>query len=246
MAAALVVAASALASTSFATLADFEDLSLSPNSYHKLGSFTSGGASFNNVIDPTYGSWAGWAYSNVNDTTTPGLGNEFAAYSGTGVGGAGNYGIGYIDLFGGTQPTITIPDGMKVQSAMFTNTTYAALSMLNGDAFAKQFTSTDWFKLTISGEDASNNAVGSVDFYLAQNGSIVSDWQTVDLSPLSAAKTLTFGLTSSDNSYGFMNTPSYFAMDNMQMTAVPEPSTLVFVAVGGLAILFCRWRRRAK
>ena len=34
--------------------------------------------------------------------------------------------------YGGVLPTITIPAGMQVQSAMFTNTTYAALSMLDG------------------------------------------------------------------------------------------------------------------
>ena len=193
-----------------------------------------------------YGSWSGWSYSNVNDTTTPGYANQYAAYTGTGVGGSGNYAVGYVGDpdYGGALPTITIPNGMQVQSAMFTNTTYAALSMLNGDQFAKQFGPDDWFKLTITGEDASNNVLGSVDFYLAENGSIVNTWQSVDLSSLSAAKTLEFNLTSSDTGLYGMNTPAYFAMDNLKLSPVPEPSTLALLCGAGIAGAFWGYRRR--
>jgi hypothetical protein len=241
--AAVLLAVGSFAGTGYASLVDFEDLSLPANSYSNSGSFVSHGATFNNTHS-TY-SWAGWAYSSVNDTHTAGFGNQYAAYTGTGYGGSGTYGVGYVDIYGGTLPTITIPDGMQVQSAMFTNTTYAALSMLNGDGFAKKFTSTDWFKLTITGENAANSTVGSVDFYLAQDGSIVNTWQTADLSSLVGATKLEFNLSSSDNGDWGMNTPSYFAMDNMQMSAVPEPSTLILALVGGLAVLACR-RRWAK
>ena len=37
-----------------------------------VGQFTSGGVAFPNIYDNAYGSWSGWAYSNVNDTTTSG------------------------------------------------------------------------------------------------------------------------------------------------------------------------------
>ena len=105
---------------------------------------------------------------------------------------------------------------------MFTNTTYAALSMLDGDQFAKKFGPSDWFLLTITGEDASNNPLGSVNFYLARNGSIVNTWQSVDLSSLSAAKTLEFNLTSSDTGLYGMNTPAYFAMDDLALSSTGE------------------------
>ena len=151
-----------------------------------------------------------------------------------------------VPVCGGTLPTITIPNGMQVQSAMFTNTTYAALSMLYGDEYAKQFGPSDWFKLTIIGEDASNNVVGSVDFYLAQNGSIVNTWQLVDLSSLSGARTLEFDLSSTDNDpiYG-MNTPAYFAMDDLKLSSVPEPSTLALLCGAGIAWAVCGYRRRS-
>ena len=43
-----------------------------------------------------------------------------------------------------------------MSGAYFTNTTYTALSMLNGDGFAKQFggasgTDADWYNITIEG-----------------------------------------------------------------------------------------------
>ena len=232
------------------TIVDFNDLSLAPNSYWNgsdgSGGFTSKGTYFNNSYDPVYGTWSGWSYSNVHDTTTPGYGNQYAAFPGTGVGGSGNYAVGYVGdpNFGGMLPSITIPNGMQVQSAMFTNTTYAALSMLNGDSFAKQFGPTDWFKLTITGEGASNNVVGSVDFYLAQNGSIMNTWQSVDLSSLSAAKTLVFDLTSSDTGLYGMNTPAYFAMGDLTLSSVPEPATLAMLCGGLIAGLVWVYRRQ--
>ena len=153
-----------------------------------VGQFSSAGVVFSNIYDNKFGSWSGWSYSNVDDATDPGYTNQYAAYAGTAVGGSGIYAVAYgysMPLTCGSPlPTITIPAGMQVQSAMFTNTTYAALSMLDGDGFAKQFGPSDWFLLTITGEGASNNVLGSVGFYLkAINGPIVSTWQSVNLSP---------------------------------------------------------------
>ena len=108
-----------------------------------------------------------------------------------------------------------------------TNTTYAALSMVHGDDFAKKFggetgDDPDFFLLTIEGVDAADSSVGTVEFYLADfrfadnsKDYIVEDWTTVDLSAISAAVELKFSLTSSDvGSFG-MNTPTYFAADNV-------------------------------
>ena len=54
------------------------------------------------------------------------------------------------------------------------------------------------------------------------------------------ATSLGFGLQSSDNDPTFgMNTPAYFAADNLRLNAVPEPSTLVL----SLGWLFVALRR---
>ncbi len=154
MATVLLLLLSPLVATSRATVVDFEDpsLSLAPNSYwngsDNSGGFTSRGVYFGNSYTDFGGGyvvWDGWSYSNVNDTTTPGFSNQYASYAGAGAGGSASYALGYIDLYDGALPSITIPGGMQVQSAMFTNTTYAGLSMLYGDQYAKQFGPTDWF-----------------------------------------------------------------------------------------------------
>jgi hypothetical protein len=234
-----------------------------------VGSFTSGGAVFTNRYDLTYGSWSGFAYSNTTDTTTPGWTNQFSAYTGSGYNSA-NYGVafGYRDLdrFDPTNvsqlkglPSIAVPTGEGIAGMFVTNTTYAALSMLYGDGFGKKFggetgDDEDWFKLTAYGIDASGNAMGtSVDFYLADyrfednsKDYIVSDWQYWDLSALSGAASLHFNLSSSDVGQYGMNTPAYFALDDVRFTtsAIPEPSSFVLMGIGGISLAFLGPRAR--
>jgi hypothetical protein len=215
---------------------DFEDLKLPPESFYNgsdlAGGFVSEGAFFNNNYNPTFGNWSGWSYSNMTDITTPGFMNQYSAYNLPDGGGdaSPNYGVAY--NFSPSDAIIALPDGTVPQSVRITNTTYAALSMLYGDMIARQFHGPlptdpgDWFLLTIYGLDADGDITGSVDFYLADYRSqdpdlnyVVSGWTTVDLTPVGAASTLFFQLTSTDNDPIFgMNTPAYFAMDNLQVT----------------------------
>ena len=240
---------------SLASVVDFSDMSLPANSYWNgsdySGGFTSGRVTFaNSFVDwgGGYTSWSGFAYSNVDDTTTPGVGNQYAAYTGTAPGGSGIYAVGYVSLDWMTNAPIPIVATLQTPSALgtvaITNTTCAALSMLNGDSFAKKFGGTtgndpDWFLLTIIGEDAAGNQTGSVNFYLADYRSadkyIVNTWQTVDLSSLGTVKSLEFSLSSSDSGQFGMNTPAYFALDDL--TVVPEPGTITLLILGATAIL---------
>ncbi|MCE5302958.1 MAG: DUF4465 domain-containing protein [Planctomycetaceae bacterium] len=252
----------AAAKTCPATVIDFEDLGQPPTAYTIDGSscgyywngddgssgFTSGGAEFNNLNSGS--GWSGFAYSNANytDSSKSDPTCQFAAAAGDQ--GHGNYAIGYgcsscVDLFGGVLATVTIPDGMEVVSAMFTNTTYAAASMLHGDGFTEAFTSDDWFLLTVTGQDALGGVTGTVDFYLAQNGSVLTAWETVDLTSLGDAATLVFDLTSSDTGAWGMNTPAYFAMDNLVLASVPEPSTLALLTTASFGAVWLLRRRRA-
>lgn len=246
---------------------DFEDKSLAPNSFYNgsdlAGGFTSRGAFFNNSYNAAFNFWGGWSYSNIKDVTTAGFGNQYAAYalpSGGGVGGAGNFGVAF--NFSPGDARITLPPGSLPLSVSITNTTYAALSMKNGDAFAKKFGGStgndpDFFLLTIQGRDSSDNLTGTVPFFLADyrfaNNAldyIVSTWQSVDLSTLPGTTTsLTFVLASSDNGDFGMNTPSYFALDSLLVTAVPEPGTLALISitlVGGSTFTWIRRRRNIK
>ena len=239
----------------FAQTADFQDLTLAPNAFDNgstgpggPGGFTSRGVFFANNYNTTFGSWSGFAYSNKTDTTTAGFGNQYSAIPGSGAGGSSIYGVSYT---GSNDAIITLPAGRSVASASLTNTTYAYLSMRDGDGFAKKFggasgTDPDFLKVTINGLDAANAVIGSIDFYLADFRSVVSaedyilsSWTDVDLSSLSAARKLSFELSSSDNGTFGMNTPSYFAFDNL--VTVPEPAAFGLV---GLACFAALRRRR--
>lgn len=220
--------------------------------------FASGGATFNNYYNPTFGNWAGWSVSNVTDVTTQGFGNQYAAYNLPAGGGdnSPNYAVGYVDSFDAVTPTITLPAGTKPQSARITNTTYAALIMLDGDpsGFARQFdvAHQDYFLLSIQGFDALGMLTGTVNFYLADyqvpsvvaQPYVISQWTTVDLTPLGDATTLMFTEASTDSGAFGINTPTYFALDNLALTPVPEPGTLVLVAMSGIGLVVRRCRGR--
>lgn len=250
-----------------------------------VGSFSSRAVTFGNSYDQTYGSWSGFAYSNTTDNTTSGYGNEFSAITGSGLGtGADNYGVasGYQDTeansidaspFDPTSvtdlqslPSLQLPSMASAVGMFVTNTTNTALTLLEGNSFAKQFggitgNDADWLKLSIYGIDALGVPLpGVVEFFLADFrftdnalDYIVDEWSYVDLTPLAGAQSLHFNLSSSDRGDFGMNTPAYFAMDNFEYAvapaAVPEPASAVLLGTSlacGALIGRIRKRRMAQ
>ncbi|NOY30788.1 MAG: DUF4465 domain-containing protein [Planctomycetes bacterium] len=219
------------------TVVDFEDIPLpsstSAGNYYdgsdSAGGFVSQGVGFNNDYNTTFSSWTGWAASNSTDTTTAGFANQYSAFPGNGAVGSANFGVAFDSSFGPAEVTFAQPT--ELAGTYITNGTYPALSMLNGDAFAKKFggisgNDPDWFKLAIFGKDMLGNTTGTVDFYLADyrfvdnsQDYVVDDWAWVDLASLGTqVQSLEFELTSSDNGMFGMNTPSYFLVDNLIVT----------------------------
>lgn len=245
-----VCALGAVTASVFASsTATFDDLTLSPSSANANGSFVSGGLSFNNSYTDWGGgvfSWAGFGYSNQTDATTPGYDNQFSAIAGGGVEGSSNYGVAYVDSFSEVYPTISLPSTSHIQGLYVTNTSYAGLSMRDGDWTAKKFggatgNDPDFFLLTATGTK-NGQTTGTANFYLADyrfsdnsKDYIVTDWRWFDLTGLGGATAVSFSLTSSDNGNWGMNTPAYFAIDNVQ--AVPEPASLFTLGLGAVAVL---------
>ncbi len=234
--------------TSAAVIVDFEELPLAPESYFDgygfaatSGSFTSQGAVFQtNPFGP------GWSYSNQTDTTTPGFSNQWSAYAGSGFNGSSNYVLG--TTFNANEAYINLPTGTSIASLYVTNTTYAALSMRDGDAFAKQFggalgTDPDYFKVTFTGFtqlNASGGITGNAEVYLADfrfadsaADFILDTWRFVDLTGLGHASSIGIAFESSDVGMFGINTPTYVAIDHLTVTtaAVPEPSLLVALPI---------------
>lgn len=105
-------------------------------------------------------------------------------------------------------------------------------------------------KLTIIGKDGGGATTGSVDFMLADyrfadntQDYVVTDWRWVDLAALGTVSSLQFALVSSDSGEFGINTPAYFALDNLTVTAVPEPEQVALL-LAGLALVGAVARRR--
>ncbi len=219
----------------------FEDLILPSDSYYEgadnAGSFTSNNVRFDNYYDTAYFMWSGgFAYSNMKNDSVGDYTNSFSAYPATGAENSEVYAV-FTPGFGATQ-YIDFQGSTTITSLSITNTTYAYYSMKNGDVFAKKFGSTtdangdddgtngkDYFYVTIYSHDASNEILDSVVVYLADFRStdtldhyILDTWEEVNIN-LTGNK-LSFKLTSSDNGDYGMNTPAYFAFDNIKFGTV--------------------------
>lgn len=197
--------------------------------------------------------WNGFAYSNVNDTVTEGYTNQYAAITGTGVGGSGNYAVAY----GGQASYFNLPSGWRATSLQVTNTTYATLAMRDSYYNAKKFggdtgDDPDYLLLTLTGYDelgGTGNVTGSRDFYLADFRSannaldyMVDQWTSLDLNPLGAAASIRLTFSGSDVGAFGLNTPAYVAMDNLTLTSVPEPTS----GLGGLVLGYLLLRRQRR
>jgi hypothetical protein len=219
--------------------------------------WTADGVHFGNRYDSAWGGfWSGFAYSNVNDPDTAGHGNQYAAITGTGWGGQGNYAIAY----SGAAAFFDLPAGLRPSSIWVTNTTYAYLTMRDGDSFSKKFggdsgQDPDWFRLTFSGYDqvgGQGNLLGSVDFYLADFrfddsnlDYLINQWTAVDLTGLGAAASVRLTFAGSDMGAWGLNTPAYAALDQLTLTAVPEPHGLWLVGLATASLLFRRQSRQS-
>jgi len=231
------------------TTIHFEEFGLPTNSaLPYTGGFSSGGAQFANswAVWGSFTSWNGFAVSTWTDTTTPGYTNQFSVISGSGVAGSPHYVVGYgVGSGSSAEMRMTFPTDVQVQGLYVNNTTYAYLSMRDGDPFAKKFggpsgSDPDWFLLTIRGWDVSDIETGAIQFYLADyrfddpsQDYIVHTWTWVDLSGLGASvRKLTFELNSSDVGPWGMNTPAYVALDDIAV--VPEPWTCATLCIAGV------------
>lgn len=223
-----------------------------------------GGFSSNGVFFPTQEFGPGFSYSRFQNATTPGFTNLFAAFPGGGSGGNGTtvpgqtYGL--VATGAGTTtdgaPTngaaVTFSSSADLTSIDIANSTFSALYLRDGlDGFApepdlgQQFANGDFFTLSISGFDSAGGVTGATDVDLArfENDSLnfIEDWETVDLTGFDNTSSLVFSLSSSDFDPTFgLNVPAFFAIDNLEFVAVPEPSSVAILGLGGLTALLRR------
>ena len=205
---------------------DFEDLIIPSKGYLDSiqGGLTIQGFTFENtyLFDDYYKYWyfsKGFALSNIVNVDSAGFNNLYATYAGSGALSSKNY------LLATSNAGIKIPSTAQLVSMEITNSTYAALSMKNGDSFAKKFSGKDkdFFKVWVKGY-AAGKVKDSLEVYLANfqfadstQNFIQKEWKIVDLSKFVSIDSLNFYLESSDNNIqSGMNTPSYFTVDNIK------------------------------
>jgi hypothetical protein len=241
-----------------AATADLEDLGLGAESYYDgsdgAGGFISSGVLFENNYNQDWGSWDGFAASTTTDTETGDYSNQYSAIPGGGAGGSATYAVGFWSSFAPEGPLLELESGLSLGGVFLTNTTYAYVSMIDGNFWAKKFGGVsgddpDWFLLGIQAFDAGGVQTGNLDFYLADFrfvdsdlDYILGDWTFLDLSTLGPVKSLRFSLSSSDNGDFGMNTPAYFALD--RLSYVPEPGVGLLVGLGLVALGLVQRRSR--
>ena len=184
-----------------------------------------------NYYDNEFSYFTGFAISNVTDNLTPGYMNQYSAYAGEGANNSITYAVAY-----GNPEFYTTYQQARITSFQISNTTYAGLSMRDGDSYAKKFgeptnalgdldgtDGEDFFKVWIFCENETEGAKDSIEFFLADyrftdnsEDYIVDTWETIDLSALEFSVTkVSMRLESSDNGEFGMNTPAYVAIDNI-------------------------------
>jgi hypothetical protein len=190
------------------------------------GGFEDGNVRLVNAYDPDWMFWSGFALSTMSDTISPGFINQYSSIKGQGAEHTDTYGVGYAS----SPIYLSLIDTSKSDRVIgfyISNSTYAYLSMSQGDQFAKKFggpsgQDPDFFKLTVKAYRAGDFTTDSVEIFLAdfrsQNSAedfILKDWKYIDISHFSPHDSLEFSLTSTDvGSFG-MNTPAYFCIDEI-------------------------------
>lgn len=208
---------------------------------------------FQNDFTPSFDSWKGWSWSKVQDTTNGDFTNQYAAFPGGGANAAGGLAPGGTYAVGFGNAFFDLAPGNTLQSIDIANTTYAALTVRDGNQFSKKFggasgNDADLFQVTFTGytgAGASGGTTGSTtvnlaDYRFADNSLdyILSGWLRVDLTGLGNARSVGLSFLSTDSGPFGLNTPLYVAIDNL--TAVPEPSSLALLAVCGFVYIVRR------
>lgn len=236
------------------TVASFEDVALpGPDTTYlhtQMGSgdgvysFQSGLAQFyGNISYEVY--WGGFNCSNHTDNVTYSFDNDAAAITGGGFDSSNNYAVSFVGLdFLGPDPTATIPNGIslsgaaaghQVAGAYVTNTVYTYRYMTDDDYYASNGY---YYRLIVrgylEGELTADSVVFSLADFSGDNEVVVNDWTWIDLSSLGNVDSLTFDVHSNDvGSFG-INTPAYFALD--QLTTLdgncPAPQALSVSEIG--------------
>jgi hypothetical protein len=176
-----------------------------------------------NDYNANYQSFTGFSLSTMTDTSTPGFFNQYSVISGSGANESRTYAVGYL----ADNNSIFFDEPVTIESFEVNNTTYAALSMQEGDSYAKKFGGVtgddpDFFLLKMKFFNNGEETGDTLDFYMADyrfddntQDYIIDEWTTINLTGITNLyDEIELILSSTDNGAFGMNTPNYIAIDN--------------------------------
>jgi hypothetical protein len=193
------------------------------------------------TLENTYGFWNGFAYSNQTDLQTADWTN-YSAYADPpgGANGSNNYVFAYIPVF--SADSVMFDNPVIIQSVDITNTVWAYKFMTGEDGTGHNFTTGDFFTLTMKGIKPDGSLYENpVTIMLAENTTILNNWSTFNISFPGSIIGMIFSLSASDDW-----TPNYFCLDNIvysyasvvedlphvEITIAPNPADEYFKVVG--------------
>lgn len=125
--------------------------------------------------------------------------------------GSSNFAIVFCDAF------MALDSPKTIKAMDVCNTTYCLGVMKYGNAYASALTEKGtYFTLTIRGTNKGKEA-GTVTVDLARDGVFIEDWTTVSLQPLGDVDSIFFSVDGSDVGDWGLNTPTYVAIDNIEI-----------------------------
>ena len=180
------------------------------------------------VGDDDYEMWSymlgGCAVSNYTlaDVKQGSFMTQLSVPASAGVNGGYNGSSNFCVCFDGSNfmpmyPSLEFADGKArvIDHMYIAPTAYLLNSMMYGDGFSKPLGDDGWFAVTATGYDADDEETGSTTFYLYQNGKAVDNWTKWDLSSLGEIVRTEFKCSGSDTGAYGLNTPAYFAFDDV-------------------------------
>lgn len=206
---------------------EFEDMPLETLEYANRETYVEAGVTFSNLFDTVYQTWDGFAISRQVDMETPGYTNQFSVYAPTGAGGSRNFAVAHYSEYNDIKPTFAFDPGVehKLADAYFCLTTYTYLTIATGNDganFARGFThdSLDIYTLELTGINAAGKTTGHQTIRLADYTKtepvLFDTWTKVKLTDLGLVNKVEIKVNSTDKGTYGINTPTYFAIDNLR------------------------------
>lgn len=212
----------------YSTFSNFDRIALPEAGYldaELLGAFKNDGITFTSEWISEYGGYSnGGIYpSNLNDSQTTGILNQYSSYPKP----EGNFAVvhynSYISSTDANYAAFYLPEATMVESVKIANSTYTYWAIKTGDdgfGACRPYKDGDWFKVTFTGYNAREEEVGVVDYYLADfrdgKSFIEESWATVDLTSLGRyVYKVEISFSGTDiGDYG-LNTPTYCVIDEI-------------------------------